>query len=174
MVIEIPGMQDALDAVRALGEGLADVSELHRDVGEPFARELARHNLETQGTYTGPSWAFAATGETIYLGQKVASGADPRPLYWKPGEREELVPSLVDASHPRAVSTFAPGRSYIGSSARNAAATLGGTNPRTGERYPARDPFRTTPELQAVLARRYAEALARRLRARGVSVEVVS
>lgn len=170
-MIRVPGLGELTLAVEGMRETLEDLSQVHREVGYPYVLELARQNLESEGAHSGAPWSFVATGETDYLARKVAAGADPRALFWKPGERAELVPSIVDPAHPRHVATFSRERSFIGSRARNADATRAGVGP-AGESYPDRDPYRASPAQRQELRALYLEAIASLMRSRRAPVRV--
>ena len=59
-----------------------------------------KQQIESQGQAEGTPWPSLEQSEPRWAKLKAALGADPRPLRWRPGERERLVPSLINPRHP--------------------------------------------------------------------------
>lgn len=107
----------------------------------------AREQFRTSGRAGGQPWADYS-GEPKYKAYKAAIGADPRPLRWRPGSMERLMPSLTDPRDPAHLWRVAGDAVTFGSSLPYAARIeRGGTN-QFGERSPPRSILPDSPGLR--------------------------
>lgn len=98
-----------------------------------------KQQIESQGQAEGTPWPALEQSEPRWAKLKAALGADPRPLRWLPGERERLVPSLINPRHPLHVWANRGGAQVFGTAVPYAERhqTGTGTNPY-GEPIPKR------------------------------------
>lgn len=132
----------------------------------PWLRAHIEDQFETSGHHGGEPWDFS--GEPLYERSKIkryGKQYGTRPLLI-PKDKAELLPSLIDPSHPNALWRLSPGQLTLGSTLEwaNALLNTGGINP-FGERFPARDPYVMTPaqrrELDDLIAHHLAQGLKR-------------
>lgn len=152
--------------IKILRQVVKDPRPTLNQVVYPYLREHIQRQFETSGAHGGgPTWDFS--GEPIYARQKTSllgKNLGSKPLVWEAGDAQ-LLPSLTNPQHPNAIFRLEPSRLVVGSNLPYAEALLstGGIGPY-GEPFPARDPFRFTPEQQRELGEEILWDLRRRLR----------
>lgn len=131
------GLKSLVTRWKRLAKPLATLVPIFNAVVHDFLLDHMNRRFESGGRYGGSPWQRYRS-EPKYRKYKKAAGADPRPLWWKPGSREMLRPSLIKASHPRHVWKASRQGARFGTSVPHAARIQKGGLNQFGETAPPR------------------------------------
>lgn len=144
--VGISGGEEISRKLGILASAVDDLSKVFDEVVHPYILNQAKMNFETSGAYSGQAWDFS--GEPKYKAFKrhmaETKGVDMRPLWWIPGGREWLRPSLTNPSHGSHIYVSDEKRVIIGTSVPHAAKLNEGGKGPFGEPFPARRPLGMT------------------------------